>query len=74
MMNSSPVGPGSKSSPAVWEQDTLLDALLLIFLTIKFAYFPQGVTIKKKNPTVALFLADPVTKSRLTRCESEPLH
>lgn len=49
MMNSHPVGPGSKSLPAAWEQDTLLDALLPIFLAIKFAYFPQGVTIKKKT-------------------------
>lgn len=65
--------PASKSFPTVWEQDTLLGAFLLIFLTIKFAYFPQGVTIKNK-PTVVLFLVDPVVKSHLTRCESEPLH
>lgn len=50
-----------------------LDALLLIFLTIKFAYFIRGVTIKNKS-TVFLFLVNPVVKSRLTRCESEPLH
>lgn len=36
---------------AAWDQKTLLDTLLLIFLTIKFAYFPQGAAIKKK-PTV----------------------
>lgn len=39
-----------------------LDALLLIFLTIKFTYFTQEVTIKNKS-TVFLFLVDPVVKS-----------
>lgn len=50
-----------------------LDVLLLIFLTIKFTYFTQRVTIKKKS-NVFLFLVDPVVKSRLTSPESEPLH
>lgn len=49
-----------------------LDALLLIFLTIKFTYFTKGVTIKNKS-TVFLFLVDAAVQSRLTRCESEPL-
>lgn len=73
MLELTAVGPGSKSSPAVWEQDTASDALLLIFLSIKFAYFPQGVTIKNK-PTVVLLFEGPVAKSRLTRWESEPPH